>query len=90
MRDRRRARRNTLEKSHDRRRTAGQRLEQSPMPRLHRLRANKAARGEMFHQAEKERQVAGVYALFIEREDEKPSLDMEQIIGVLDASAIPL
>jgi len=42
-------------------------------------------RGQMFHQAEKERQVRLVHALLVEREDEGAFLRAQQIVGVFDA-----
>src|SRR5262249_20233183 len=51
---------------------------------LHRLRAGDAARMQMLHQAEKERQVLGGDPALVEREDEIAPAGMDQEVGVLD------
>ena len=40
---------------------------------------------QMLHQAEEERQVVLVHALFVERQDEWPASRAQQVVGVLDA-----
>jgi hypothetical protein len=52
---------------------------------FHRLRAAQPARGEVRHQAEKERQVAFGDPLFIQRQDEIARTCVQQEIGILDA-----
>ena len=63
----------------------GERAEQGAVLCFHRLRADKTSRGEMFHQAEEEGQIAGADALLIKRQDEESGSDMQQKIGILDA-----
>ena len=52
---------------------------------LDRLRAGDAARVQVLHQAEKERQVVGGDALLVERQDEIAAAGVDQEVGVLDA-----
>ena len=79
------ARPDAFQKIDDGRGPAGQRAERLAAPVLHRQRAVDAARGEMGHQAEEERQVASGDALFIQRQDERAGRGMQQEIGILDA-----
>ena len=51
----------------------------------HRRRAGDAVRGQVLHQPEVERQVAGLDALFVEREDERAPRRVHDVVGVLDA-----
>ena len=57
----------------------------SPSFAAHRQRAGHAIRREMLHQAEEPRQVGGIDALFVEREDEVALRRAEREIAVLDA-----
>ena len=52
---------------------------------LHRLRTIDAARGEMRHQLEEERQVAPGDPLLIQRQDERTRRRVQQEVGILDA-----
>src|SRR3984893_16861556 len=74
-----------FQKIDDRRRPAGQRTQRFTVAVLHRLRTIDAARGQMRHQAEKERQVAFRDALFIQRQDEMAGGGVQQEVGILDA-----
>ena len=73
-----------VEKGDDRRGAAAQAAERLAVLRPDRLRAGDAARGEMLHQADEERQVALLHPLFVEREDELAGVGVQQVVGVLD------
>ncbi len=60
-------------------------LSASPLAVLHRQRTADAARGQMLHQAEEERQVAFGDALLVQRQDEGARAGVQQEVGVLDA-----
>ncbi len=85
MRGCRHSRRNAFEKSHNGRGLARERAKQGTPLGFHRLRADEASRGKMFHEAEEERQVAGADAFFVKRQDEESGGDMQQKIGIFDA-----
>ena len=52
---------------------------------LHRLRAGDAARVQMLHQRQKERQILGRDTLLVKREDEIAAAGMNEKIRILDA-----
>ena len=64
---------------------AGQRAQRVAVAAMDRLGAGDAARREMVHQAEEERQVLRVDALFVERQEVLPRARGQQVVGVLDA-----
>src|SRR5262249_47632371 len=70
--------------SDDRRRSAGDFAEHRALLVLDRLRTGDAARVQMLHQAEEERQVLGGDALLVEREDEVAAAGVDQEVRVLD------
>ena len=61
-----------------------QRAHRVAVAAMDRLRAVDAARREMIHQAEEERQVLGVDALLVEREEVLAARRGQQVVGVLD------
>src|SRR5690606_6099823 len=72
-----------FEKSNDRSRPSGELADCRAVATDHRLRTFKPAAGQMLHQAEKERQVFPIGALFIKRQDERARSRVQKIIGVL-------
>ena len=68
---------------------AGKLVENLAATIAHRQRAGHAACRKMFHQSEKERQIGGIDALFIDRQDEGAARRVHQIVGVLDAFGDP-
>ena len=62
-----------------------QRAQRLAVAAMDRPRAIDAARGEMVHQAEEERQVRRVDALFVERDEVGALGGGQQVVGVLDA-----
>ena len=64
---------------------ARQRAQRLAVAAMDRPRAIDAARGEMVHQAEEERQVRRVDALFVERDEVGALGGGQQVVGVLDA-----
>ena len=73
-----------VEKGDDRRGAAAQAAERLAVLRPDRLRAGDAARREMLHQADEERQVALLHPLFVEGENELAGVGVQQVVGVLD------
>src|SRR5262249_43657159 len=64
---------------------AGERAQGVAVAAVDRPRAVDAARGEMVHQAEEERQVRRVHALLVEREEERTARRGQQVVGILHA-----
>ena len=79
-----------VEKGDDRGGAAGEAPERLAVARAHRLRAGDAARGQMLHQADEERQVVLVHPLFIERQDELAGFGVQQELEFSTPSAMPL
>ncbi len=74
-----------VEKGDDRGGAAGQAPQRLAVARAHRLRAGDAARGEVLHQADEERQILLVDALLVERQDELAGFRAHEEVGILDA-----
>ena len=68
-----------------RRRPAGNAAESLAVAAVHRQRAADAARRQVLHQAEEERQIGFRDALLVERQDVGAGLGAEQEVRVLDA-----
>ncbi len=83
MGDGRAAHPHAFEEGDQRGRPAGERAEQLAVVALDRQRAGDALAGEMVHQAEEERQVVRVDALFVEGQDERALGGVQQEIRVL-------
>ena len=66
-------------------RPAGQLAHGVAVAAVDRLRAVDAARRQMIHQAEEERQVLRIDALLVERQEVLPAIRRQQVVGVLDA-----
>ena len=79
------ARPQAVQEGRDGGRLAGQRAQRLAVAAVDRPRAGDAARRQMIHQAEEERQVPGVDALFVERQDVLAARRGQQVVGVLDA-----
>ena len=77
-------RRMPVEKAHDRRGLAAERLQASSLAVVDGHRAGDGARREMVHEAEKERQVGRVDAFLVDREDVAAGGGLEAIVRVLD------
>ena len=74
-----------VEKGDDRGGAAGQAPQRFAVARAHRLRAGDAARRQMLHQADEERQIGLVHPLFIERQDELAGFRAQEEVRILDA-----
>jgi hypothetical protein len=79
------ARPDAFQKIDDRGRTTRQYTERFAASVLERLRTTDAARGQMHHQVQKERQIAFGDTLFVQRQDEMPGRGVQQEVGILDA-----
>ena len=79
-----------VEEGHDRGRPGSQFAERGAAPVLDRQRAGDAARREMLHQPEEERQVARRDTLLVEGQDEVAAPGVQEIIRVLDPLGDPL
>src|SRR5205823_9512045 len=75
---------------HDGGRPPGEPAEHPALAILDRLRAIDAARRQMLHQSQEERQVVGRHAFFIECKNEVAARGVQQKIRVLDAFGNPL
>src|SRR5258708_15493211 len=64
---------------------AGQRANRVAVATVDRLGAIYTARGEMIHEAEKERQVLRIDSLLIERQEVLSAVRGQQVVGILDA-----
>ncbi len=73
-----------IEEGDHRRRPAGDLAQHLALAVLDRLRAGDAARVQVLHQAEKERQVLGGHPLLVEREDEVAAAGVDEKVRVLD------
>ena len=74
-----------VEKGDDHGGTAGEATQRDAGAVSHRQRAGDAARGEMFHQVQEERQVGFRDPLLIKREDEAAGAGVEIVVRIFDA-----
>jgi hypothetical protein len=74
-----------VEERHDRRRPFRKPAKRLALAAAHRQGTGDAALGEMLHQADEERQIVLLHALFIERQDIAAALADEEKIRILDA-----
>ncbi len=78
------ARPQSVQEGRDGRGLAGQRAQRLAVAAMDRPWTIEAPRGEMIHQAEEERQVLRVHALFVEREEVRALGRGQQVVGILD------
>ena len=65
--------------------SAGKHVENVSLVVAHRQRTRDITRREVFHKPEKKRQIVGIDALFVDRQDERARRRVHEIVRVLDA-----